>query len=453
MFKKISFPRFINWIIVLFVIQTNYSYKYWQDKDRIIAWDAISYYAYLPATFIYHDPSLEFADSAPEEVKAKIWYNKSPTGKRVIKTSCGLAFLFAPFFFGAHTYCLISGDAADGYSVPYSIGLIISSICYFAFGLYYLRKTLSLFFPNIVVISCCVVVAIGTNLFNYITAEPTMSHAYGFFLISAFIWFTIKWHQESSYKLSCILGILVGLITLTRPPNILIVLFFALYGVSTIADFKNRVISFLKEYKHFILIAIIAFAIWIPQLLYWKSMAGQWVYNSYGDSERFFFNDPKIISGLFSYRKGWLLYTPIMTFALIGIFFLREQLKTLFLPILLFVIINIYVLFSWWSWWYGGGFGARAMIDSYPLLVIPMGAFFSFVFKRGKVITLFMFLVLSALIYLNLFQSQQYRIGIIHWDSMSKRAYWANFGKMTAVPNYEELLEPIDYEKARKGDR
>ena len=59
--------------------------------------------------------------------------------------------------------------------------------------------------------------------------------------------------------------------------------------------------------------------VWVPQMIYWKEMTGRWLYFSYGSDERFFFGDPAIIKGLFSYRKGLFIYTPLLLFAFAGV--------------------------------------------------------------------------------------------------------------------------------------
>ena len=53
----------------------------------------------------------------------------------------------------------------------------------------------------------------------------------------------------------------------------------------------------------------------------------------------------------------------------------------------------------------------------------------------------------------NLFQTFQYRKTLIHWDSMTKAAYWAVFLKTNFPENYGELIETPDYEEAKKGQR
>lgn len=142
-----------------------------------------------------------------------------------------------------------------------------------------------------------------------------------------------------------------------------------------------------------------------------------------------------------------------MSFALVGIFFLRKRLRVFFLPVSLFVVLNIYILFSWWCWWYGGGFGMRAMIDSYALLAIPLAAFVNYILKAKKAVRITFIILLFLLAGFNQFQVQQYRYGAIHWDAMSKKAYWASFGRLYPVSNLNKLLVHPDYDKAQKGIR
>ena len=50
-----------TWVILLLIFISTYSIfnlKHWNKEDRIIAYDVVSYYSYLPATFIYDDVTL-----------------------------------------------------------------------------------------------------------------------------------------------------------------------------------------------------------------------------------------------------------------------------------------------------------------------------------------------------------------------------------------------------------
>jgi hypothetical protein len=59
-----------------------------------------------------------------------------------------------------------------------------------------------------------------------------------------------------------------------------------------------------------------------------------------------------------------------MIFAFAGIIVLWKRRSPYALPVTIFVPLNIYIIFSWWCWWYGGGFGQRAFIDSYALMAV-----------------------------------------------------------------------------------
>lgn len=445
---KIGIPRIVNWAIFAFIIYSSVNIDVW--KNRIIEWDVISYYEYLPATFIYKDPYFKFLDTVPPEVSKKIWVHDSEHGGKAIKTSMGLAMLYMPFFYVAHLLTPALGYDDNGYTLPYKIALVVSCLFYLGWSMYFIRKTLSLYFSSRIVIMTSVAIFLGTNLFYYSTTEAAMSHAFSFFMFSAIIYLTIKWHKNPGFKLSLMLGLLFGLVTLTRPTNILIIFFFLLWGIKSFDDIAVK-IKFLFSKVNLVLIIIAAsILIWIPQIIWWKATTGEFLYFSYGD-EQFFFNNPQILNGLFGYRKGWLLYTPIMGLALLGIPLLRKQMPDFFLPVLIFTMLNIYVILSWWAWWYGGGFGLRAFIDSYALLAIPFAAFCHVISKKQKLLKIALPVLVSLLIFFNLFQIKQYRSFCIHWDSMSKEAYWSSFGKLRVPSEFEGLLEHPDYDKARKG--
>src|SRR6185436_10253555 len=118
------------------------------------------------------------------------------------------------------------------------------------------------------------------------------------------------------------------------------------------------------------MMAVLGILIFLPQLFYWKHQTGSWFFNSYLN-EHFYFNNPHVFYGLFSFRKGWLVYTPIMFFALAGLYTLFKTMKEFFYPVLILFLLYIYVAFSWWCWWYGGSYGQRALIDIYPFLAVP----------------------------------------------------------------------------------
>jgi hypothetical protein len=184
-------------------------------------------------------------------------------------------------------------------------------------------------------------------------------------------------------------------------------------------------------------------------LLFWKAQSGSWLHYSYND-EGFFFSNPSIIKGLFSFRKGWLIYAPVMLFSLIGLGFFFRKNRWLGTGISLTFLIFIYLTFSWWCWWYGGGFGARTMIDIYPFMAFGLAAAIAFIYQQKAWLKAGFFGLLFFFIGLNMFQTYQYKLSLLHWDSMTFKAYKGIFLKTRFMDGYADMISEPDYEKQKK---
>lgn len=413
--------------------------------------DVNFYYSYLPAIFIYGDMGFGFKDHLKEKDRQKIWVLTDSEGNYHSKMTAGNAIMYLPFFLSAHLYATATHHDANGYSRPYDEALHYSSLAYLLIALWLLTGYLRKYFSWTAVVITVLSLPLATNLFYYTTHESAMSHVYSFFLFTLFVITTEKWHHNK-FKLSysIFLGLLLGIITLVRPTNIIIALLPMIYGISSIKDVGLNFKLLWQKKKSFIALIVSFFCIAFIQPLLWKWGTGNWLVYSYGD-EGFYFLDPHIMDGLFSYRKGWLVYTPIMIFGLLGMFFLFKSRSEWRWAVPLFLFLHIYIIFSWWCWWYGGSFGARSMIETYAILAIPFAAFFHFILKNFCWRKILATVLIYLFIKLNFFQTKQYIVTLIHWDSMTKEAYWEVFLEEQFPENYHELLEPPDYEKAKKG--
>lgn len=448
--KKISLLA----ILVSALLFTGYDLhlKLYKNPDAIIYGDVISYYQILPAIFVEHDIKFSFLDN-PLNYETAYWPIKLRNGNRVNKVSLGMAYLYLPFFLPVHYTSVILGLPAHGFSEAYKIALLVASIFYTVLALLMIRKLLSDRFSDSVIAITILILAIGTNLFYYASREAPMSHAFSFFLITAVIYFTDLFFKKPGFLLAFIMGLFVGLVVLVRPTNALVIIFPLLWGISSLNQIWGRLIFWTVQWKYFLFALLGLVLIWIPQIIYWKYITGVYFFNGYGDGgAKFFFNNPQIINSFFSYRKGWLVYTPIMSFAILGFIFLRRKYKESFLALSLYFALSVYVISSWWLWWYGGGYGLRAYIDIYGALAFPLAAFVSFVFEKRHVLiktaVIFLFLIFIGH---NLFQVQQMYYGAIHFSEMTKEAYWESFGHLHPSFRMGALIVPLDYKSAAKG--
>jgi len=439
--------RLVIWFFVVVVIGTNLNNNLWKREHGVVIHDVISYYSYLPAAFIHHDLSFDFIDEDPAFFAGKMFNSKTPDGGHFQKMTMGLAMLYLPFFLMGHFYAWISGAPMHGFSQPYMFFLLFGAVFYVTMAAFVLRRILLKLVSEKLTAWVLFTLLFATNLFFYTTLEAAMSHAYSFSLIVFFVALTMAWYNKPAINNTLLLGLVYGLISLIRPTNALIVLFFLLYDLKNL---KERVLLLLEQWRLILLIALTAFLVITPQLLFWKYNTGNWIYYSYG-KEGFFFDNPQIWRGLFSYRKGWLVYTPVMLFALAGLFFLSKQFKAFRLAIWVFVPLNLWVIFSWWDWTYGGSFGARPLIDTYSLMAIGLAAWLSFMAKQRKVLFVTMQVILVVFAGFNLFQTAQYKYGSIHYAEMSKAAYWHIFGKLSNDLEFFDLLEPMDYDSLIAG--
>lgn len=414
---------------------------------NILAWDTFGAYLYLPATFIYNDPTISDLSWVNQVVDQ---YNNTPylyqgylteTGNWMIKYPSGFSLIFMPFFFVGHVLAWMTGDLQDGFSAPYQYAILFGHWFYVISGLVVIRKVLLNFFSDKIVFVLLVALFFGTNYFYTVISMPAMPHGYLFFFYGLIIWFTIKWHKSTNTKNSVFLALSLGLATLARASEIIAILIPMFWDVYSKESFKEK-IRFLKDNrKQFFTVVIVFIFCGLPQLLYWKSVSGHFFVDSYNNpGEGFDFLSPHTLDYLFSYRKGWLLYTPMMLFAIGGMFIIFRKNKNIALSIIVFTVFNILLLSSWTCWWYAESFGQRSIVQSYVVLLIPMGYFFVEVFKKDKIRPIVYGGIVCFFCFLNIFQTWQANNGLIDLSRMTKSAYWSNFLSFNPGRDYNNKL-------------
>jgi len=447
--------------VFVFMLLTQNLWRFWDINkgETPFRWDMDQYYSYLPATFIHHDLTFKYTN--------QYWLNAAPNGNTVEKMTCGMAFMYSPFFLLGHKIAINKHSPLTGYSEPYATCVHYGTLFYCLLGLVILSFVLRRFYSDSITAITIACIFFATNLFYYTMNEGEMAHSYTFFLVSIFALLTCKWHETQKSIYFLWLGLTLGLLSLIRPTDILVSIIFIGYGIKSLPEFTDKMKRIIFSYKNIPLFLLGFFVFWLPQMIYWKTRTDSFLFFSYG-KEGFFWSDPQIINFLFSYRKGWFIYTPIMVFAMLGLFFVLKIKNNPFkLPIIICLVLAIYTLSCWWCWWFGGGFGMRSMIEFYALLAIPLAAFFQYIFSLEFKKQFFVFvtrgataLLVSVFLCLNIIQTYQSNNPkswpLMHFDSMSKDAYWRIFGKFNlSDEDYQKLGKELKHpnEDAIKGKR
>ena len=421
-------------ILMLLIVNNNLPNKRLLTHDQLyISSDGRGYYEYLPATFIYKDLHFNYLDELETDQYSKEYNDnvfpvQPEIGHRLDKYFVGTAVLQSPFFAVAHVIASSEGSIhpADGYSLPYQKSIFCAAVFYLFLGLvgiHKLLKTYSVSGTWIFILQVGLIFA--TPLLNYTIFESAFSHVYSFFLITWFLYYLRAYFTKGLTRYLVVSIVVFGAIATVRPINILILLFAPLLTDSLKAFYLLVKQMILKHYKALLLGCVFAAVIVSLQLLTSYAQTGNPLSYNYGE-EGFNFLNPHIFEFLFSYQKGFFLWTPYWFFIfLFGIIAGLLQRKTFVIAYSLFAFIAlVYVLSSWHMWTYGASIGARPMVDFYAAFIL---IFLPVLQSRNRIAQWIFIPITIATSVLMQIQTYQYQLAIIHWDEMNKEKYWKVF--------------------------
>ena len=408
------------------------------EETCICSYDGFGYYMYTPHLFSEGNLNMtpEWAqgiqDTYCDSITAYQLVQR-PNGNYQNVYHIGMAYLQLPAYFISDLFARSAGFPTNGFSKPYHIGYIINAFLFIFLGLVYLRKLLRLFFNDKLSALLILMAFAGTNIYITYTQQFDLPHLYLFALNAIFLYFLFRFTKSETRKHLLLSALFFGLTVSIRPTQALlgIIPFIVLFK-----EYRNTKLFWSK-----ILIYPLFSIVWnIPQMFYWYFVGGKLiVFNLH--VEEIILTDPNLIDFLFSYRKGWLLYTPLFLLLILGFIHLFRKNRNLFWAFGIGVFLYIYIMSSWECWWYASSFGSRVMVDIYPLLIVILGFAVLTLKSLWSKIAVGIFIIGCVL--LNYVQSLQFERAYLHSSRMSKQHYWYIFGK-TTIPDYTETNLLID---------
>ncbi len=385
-----------------------------QNYQNIIRGDGEGYYNYFPA-FLNGEIYNQQANST--------FLNKVDSNKVVNKYSIGTALVISPFVIPTYFIQKTCSTEVDFYSEYFQKSVSIAAFFYLILGLIFLRKLLLLYKLETRTIAFSIfAIFFGTNLAYYSLLEPSMSHIYSFAFISIFSFLVKKFSLKANNKTLFLVVIALAIITLIRPVNIIILFAIPLL----IGNNTKLLINWLSNNTKTIIYAFIIFlAIIFVQLIAWYIQTGSFIIWSY-NNEGFYFSKPEILNFLFSFRKGFFIYTPFALLAITIFIISFRKSRSFLIKAILFLLFIFYILSSWWNWYYGDSFSSRVMIDFLPIIAL----LFAISLDRFKIIGQRIIVIFAfILVLLNIFQSYQYYYNIMSRYDMNFEKYKFVFGK------------------------
>ncbi len=381
----------------------------WKNKDEkgninVIESDGKGYYMYLPNIFINKNIAHQKPDNR--------FILKTENGA-INKYYFGTALAILPFYSIGNLSAYLLNEPLDGYSSPFQKAINFAALFYLFIGLWFFSSFLLLY--NIKPWIICltnILIVFGTNLMMYCVIHPSFSHIYSFCFVNLFLYSTKLFLQSKKNKHAIIAAIALGMITIIRPINGIIIFIIPFLS----SNFTELSYTFLnpKTYKSLAIAILIFGGIISIQLFVWYIQTGS-IFNWSYQHEGFYFKNPQIVNVLFSFRKGFFVYTPLALLSLLGLVKLFKESKFQFFSISSFLCVLIYLTSSWWCWYYGPSFGQRSFVEYYGLF----GLLLALMFEHFNKTKLGYHTICLAFIFclLNIIQSYQYVKHIIStWD-------------------------------------
>lgn len=339
--------------------------------------DAWYYHAYLPSLVL--DKDLDFSN---EYKLTHNWYRfgKTPIGRPANVFGIGPAINEMPFFLVGHALAKATGKEANGFSRLEVESSLYASLVFSLGALFFVWRLLVRRFGGCYGPATIALLAAAAGpVVYYAIRQPGYAHPFATFWIA---WLVDHW--DSSFQGECAprsrrfwigMGLLIGAASLARPQ---LVLWSVLGLYAAISDFKRARALKLERSEvaslvgRWVLGAVLALLLVVPQLLAWKALYGSYLASPQG--EGFMRWDASLWwHCLMSSRNGLLPWAPIYALGLVGVFVGLRRHARLCSALLLGLFLQAYVNGAAWDWWAGGSFGGRRFDSCFVVFALGLG--------------------------------------------------------------------------------
>jgi Dolichyl-phosphate-mannose-protein mannosyltransferase len=347
--------------------------------------DGVGYYAYLHTVLVDHD--LDFGDEYAALAGAGITYYpplfqaRSANGRLADFFPAGPALLAAPAYL---VVLAVKPSGEPQYGPPFSWAFTLASLFYGLLALVLGYRLASSLAGRRSALVATAGVALATPFLYYLLYEPSYSHTFSAFSVSTFLYVWWRWRDRRSAAGWLVLGLLGGLMGLTRfqdGPLLLIALL----------DRPRRFWYLLP----FAAGVLVGFA---PQLAIDQYLFGGWLPNRPAGEQLDFFPG-HYLQVLFSSQHGFFIWTPISLLAIAGFAFVRD--RRLQAAFVLALLIELAISGSAPDWNGDFSFGQRRFVALTPFLVIGLAALVARIRERPALVLVGLLVAWNLLLMVN----------------------------------------------------
>ena len=361
--------------------------------------DGVGYYAFARAPLIEH--SLDFTKDyqyanesfrgprLDENNQPKSGF-RTPTGHLDNHFTVGPAILWAPFLLLAHACVLLaralgSSVAANGFSAPYRIAMALATAVYGFLGLLLSFRFARQYVQERWALLATLAIWWASSLPLYMYFNPSWSHAHSAFAVALFIWY---WHEtRTSRSLAqwLLLALIAGLMLNIYYANAMVLAVLAVEALRQYrAAFRQHASSGESSamlripellLRHFLFAATLLASL-LPTLISRYLVYGSPFESAYIPLRDWLWSSPVFFSVLFSSNHGLFFWTPILLFALAGLFLFSRREPRVGVP-LLAAFFAFYIFISCYPDWAGiSSYGNRFFVSLTSFFILGLAVFF-----------------------------------------------------------------------------
>jgi hypothetical protein len=355
--------------------------------------DGVGYYAFARAPLIQHnlDFTRDYQEANASFRENRLDKNGQPTAEFRTRTghlenhfTVGPAILWAPFLLATHAGVLLarsmgSAVSADGFSTPYRIPMALATAFYGFLGLLISFRIARKYVDETWALLATLGIWWASSLPVYMYFNPSWSHAHSAFVVALFLWY---WHETRDARNLwqwILLGALAGLMLDVYYANVMLFVilpFEALreYG----AAFRRAtpgtpsVWQLLTRHAAF---AVALLVCMLPTFIAHRIIYGSVFATGYVPVRDWFWGSPYLLSVLFSANHGLLSWTPVLLFALVGLFAFWRSVPRVGGTFLVAAIAYYYFIASYPDWAGISSYGSRFFVSLTPLFIVGLAVF------------------------------------------------------------------------------
>jgi len=356
--------------------------------------DGVGYYAYARSLIIEH--RLDFAKDWQHGNESFMMGRVGADGRvhstEYTKTghianiwSIGPSLLWAPFLIATHAGVLLCDRlgahvTADGFSDPYLITMACATAIYGFLGLWLSFSLARKYFDERWAFLATLGIWWGSSLPVYMYFNPSWSHAHSAFAVALFLWYWDRTRGERTIAQWIVLGLVSGLMVDVYYPNGVVLVVPLLEAITQYGRDWNspegRRSEIPRLFVRHVMYVTVFIAALLPTFISRQIIFGSPLRTGYPAMQGWSWGAPPLWNVLFSSDHGMLSWTPILIFALVGLF-LFWQVDPYFANYLIVAFLAFYAVVCLHPDWDGlSSFGNRFFVSLTPLFVLGLSSFF-----------------------------------------------------------------------------